>query len=71
MPWKQGDVNGRLKTFNREDMEAYTAAAFLGGAISRWNGSLFYPSKVPDLIGIEGRKFIDSTATTCIGGLVT
>jgi mono/diheme cytochrome c family protein len=63
VPWKEGDVNGRLKTFTREDLEAYAAAAILGGAISRWNGSLLFPSKVPDLIGIEGRKYIDSTAT--------
>jgi hypothetical protein len=63
VPWNENDVNGKLKTFRREDLETYTAAAILGGAISRWNGSLLYPTKVPDLIGIEDRKYIDSTAT--------
>lgn len=29
----------------------------------RWNGSLLYPAKVPDLIGIKDRKYIDHTAT--------
>lgn len=33
-------------------------AAFPGG-----NGSLYYPAKVPDLIGIKDGKYIDHTAT--------
>ena len=63
VPWKKDDINERLKTLNREEYEAYLVAASRGGAITRWNGSLFYPSKVPDLIGIKDRKYIDSTAT--------
>jgi hypothetical protein len=31
--------------------------------VLRWNGSPFYPVKVPDLIGIEDRKYLDHTAT--------
>lgn len=33
------------------------------GAITRWNGSLLYPAKILDLIGIKDRKYIDRTAT--------
>jgi hypothetical protein len=33
------------------------------GVIFRWNGSVFYPAKVPDLIGIADRRYIDHTAT--------
>jgi hypothetical protein len=33
------------------------------GAITGWNGSLFYPAKIPDLLGIKDRKYIDHTAT--------
>src|SRR5260370_28500739 len=36
---------------------------FRGGAVFRWNGSPFYPAKVPDLIGIKDRKYLDHTAT--------
>jgi len=54
-------VNERLKTFTRLDYEAYIVAASRGGAVPRWNGSLLYPAKVPDLIGIKDRKYIDST----------
>ena len=31
--------------------------------MTRWNGSPFYPPKIPDLIGIRDRKYIDHTAT--------
>jgi hypothetical protein len=69
VPWKKDDVNDRLKTFTRSDYQAYLAAASRGGAITRWNGSLLYPTKVPDLIGIRDRRYIDSTATHLHGGI--
>jgi hypothetical protein len=31
--------------------------------VPRWNGSVFYPTKVPDLIGLKDRKYLDATAT--------
>jgi hypothetical protein len=63
MPWKKDDVNERLKTLTAAEYQAYLAAYSLGAANTRWNGSIFYPSKVPDLIGIKERRYIDSTAT--------
>ena len=33
------------------------------GLFPRWNGSGYYPTKIPDLIGIRDRKYIDHTAT--------
>jgi hypothetical protein len=33
------------------------------GVIFRWSGSVFYPAKVPDLIGIADRRYIDHTGT--------
>jgi hypothetical protein len=29
----------------------------------RWNGSAYFPTKIPDLIGLKDRKYIDHTAT--------
>jgi len=63
VPWNSDDINERLKTFTAAEYQAYLVAASLAGALTRWNGSLFYPSKTPDLIGIKDRKYIDSTAT--------
>lgn len=62
-PWVKGDENERLKTFTMDEFRQYTSAAIRGGATSRWNGSVLYPAKVPDLIGIKDRKYLDATAT--------
>jgi hypothetical protein len=62
-PWVKDDTGERLKTFQQDDYEAWVTADRYAGAITRWNGSLFYPAKIPDLIGIKDRKYIDHTAT--------
>jgi hypothetical protein len=41
----------------------FLTAFFRGGGNPRWNKSIFFPTKVPDLIGIKDRKYIDHTAT--------
>ena len=62
-PWT-GDADGeRLKTMTEADLQQYVTANFRGGAVARWNGSILYPAKVPDLIGIQDRKYIDHTGT--------
>ena len=62
-PWA-GDADGEhLKTMTEADLQQYVTANFRGGAVARWNGSIFYPAKVPDLIGIKDRKYIDHTGT--------
>ena len=63
VPWKSGDVNERLKTITMDEYGALNGAFRRGGGLPRWNGSLYYPAKVPDLIGIKDRKYIDHTAT--------
>jgi hypothetical protein len=63
VPWKSGDVNERLKTMTMDEYGALNGAFRRGGGLPRWNGSLYYPAKVPDLIGVKDRKYIDHTAT--------
>lgn len=63
VPWNASDVHERLKTFTQDQYEELDTAFRSSGGIARWNGSLFYPAKVPDLIGIKDRKYIDHTAT--------
>jgi hypothetical protein len=63
VPWRKDDDNERLKTLNKTEYEALDIAFRGSGGIPRWNGSLYYPAKVPDLIGIKDRKYIDHTAT--------
>jgi mono/diheme cytochrome c family protein len=62
-PWT-GDPDGeRLKGMTDADLQQYVTANFRGGAVARWNGSILHPAKVPDLIGIQDRKYIDHTGT--------
>jgi len=63
VPWAQDDVHERMKTMTPGDFFAWSVASDRGGDIPRWNGSLFYPTKVPDLIGVKERKYLDATAT--------
>ena len=63
VPWIKDDINERLKTLTQAEVFALNRPTLRGGGFLRWNGSLYYPSKIPDLIGIKERKYIDHTAT--------
>src|SRR5215470_7875120 len=63
VPWLMDDPNQRLKDFTAADYEEFVLAQRRAGAIARWNGSLLYPAKIPDLIGIKDRKYLDNTGT--------
>jgi mono/diheme cytochrome c family protein len=62
-PWADDADGERLKAMTEADLQQYVAANLRGGAVARWNGSILYPAKVPDLIGIQERKYIDHTGT--------
>jgi hypothetical protein len=63
VPWLKDDPNLQLKNLTAADYGALVAEERMGGAITRWNGSILFPAKIPDLIGIKDRKYIDHTAT--------
>ena len=63
VPWRKGELDDRLKTVTEAEYRALKAAFARSGGVPRWNGSLYYPAKVPDLIGIKDRRYIDHTAT--------
>ena len=63
VPWRADDINLRLKTLTDDEDRELTAAFRRSGGLARWNGSLYYPAKFPDLIGIKDRKYLDHTAT--------
>lgn len=62
-PWVKDDIHTQMKSLTRADVDAWIAAGLRGGAVPRWNGSLYYPAKTPDLIGVKDRKYIDHTGT--------
>ncbi len=63
VPWLKNDVHRQLESMPREKLEALNAAFSRSGGFPRWNGSVFYPARMPDLIGIKDRKYFDHTAT--------
>ncbi len=63
VPWKSDDPHERLKTVTQEEYEQLDLAARSSGGLPRWNGSIIFPAKTPDLIGIQERRYIDHTAT--------
>ena len=62
-PWANDPAGEKLREITEAEFNAYIGAGIRGGGVARWNGSILYPAKIPDLIGIEERKYIDHTAT--------
>jgi mono/diheme cytochrome c family protein len=62
VPWIDGDIHESIRSMRPEDLRPVFRRV-LPGTFARFNGSPYYPTKVPDLIGIADRKYIDHTAT--------
>jgi mono/diheme cytochrome c family protein len=62
-PWAHDPAGEQLREITAAEFNAYVGAAIRGGGVARWNGSILYPTKIPDLIGIKDRKYIDHTGT--------
>ena len=67
VPWVSDDIHEGLKGMTRAQINAVEASNPVG-TIARFNGSPYYPTQVPDLIGIKDRKYIDHTATHQLRG---
>jgi hypothetical protein len=63
VPWIPNDIHAGLRVMPHKDLDGLNAAADLPGMFARFNGSPYYPTKIPDLIGAAERKYIDATAT--------
>ena len=67
VPWIRGDIHEALKSMSDTEIGGL-ARAIPPGVFARFNGSVYYPTKVPDLIGIKDRKYIDHTGTHRLRG---
>jgi mono/diheme cytochrome c family protein len=63
VPWVQDDIHDSLKSMPTPEVRRILLNALAPGLFPRWNGSAHYVTKIPDLIGLEDRKYIDHTAT--------
>jgi hypothetical protein len=63
VPWIDDPAGERLVDMTQAEFNAWIAAGIRGGGVARFNGSILYPTKIPDIIGIKDRKYIDHTGT--------
>jgi hypothetical protein len=59
-PWLRPDPNARIMQFSAAEIEAIHFA-IPAGVFSRQGTSPFSPAKMPDLIGIKDRRYLDAT----------
>jgi hypothetical protein len=62
-PWVDDPLAVTLDGMTQAEYDAWIGAGIRGGGVARWNGSILYPAKIPDLIGFRDRRYIDHTAT--------
>jgi hypothetical protein len=62
VPWLKDDINVRLKTMTKAEIDRVDGQPFLGTFV-RFNASPWITTKIVDLIGVKDRKYLDATAT--------
>jgi hypothetical protein len=67
VPWVADDIHDAMKTMSSVDVEALVSIG-VPGTFARFNGSPYYTTKVPDLIGLKDQKYIDHTGTHRLRG---
>jgi hypothetical protein len=65
VPWIREDLNEMVKS---PELSGRDFVGLTRGIFARFNGSPFYPTKAPDLIGLKDRRYIDHTATHLLRG---
>src|SRR5262245_40829190 len=60
VPWLTPDPNARLERFSAAEIEA-VHSAIPPGVFARQGTSPFSPAKLPDLIGIKERRYLDAS----------
>jgi hypothetical protein len=61
-PWIKDDIHERFKSMSEEEIGQVDGFPQVS-TFARFNGSPYYMTKIPDLIGIRNRRYIDHTGT--------
>ena len=69
VPWIANDIHEQIKTMGSPAFGPIFLASVGPNLTPRWNGSIFYPAKIPDLIVLKGQKYIDHTGTHKLRGV--
>jgi hypothetical protein len=62
VPWIKDDIHERFKTMSAEEINQVDGPP-MTSTIARFNGSPYYITKIPDLIGVKDRRYLDHTGT--------
>jgi hypothetical protein len=62
VPWLKDDIHASLKTMSAEEVRHVEGPDY-PGTFPRFNASPWFTTKIPDLIGVKDRKYLDATAT--------
>ena len=62
VPWLGDDIHQGFRTMTADQMNAVARSA-ISGTVARFNGSPYFTTKVPDLIGVRDRRYLDATGT--------
>jgi len=62
VPWVKDDIHERFKTMSMEEIDEVDGFP-LPGTFARFNGSPYFITKIPDLIGVKDRAYLDATGT--------
>jgi hypothetical protein len=61
-PWIKDDIHLKLKSMSEEESTVVNASA-IPATFARFNGSIYYVTKMIDLIGVGERRYLDHTGT--------
>jgi hypothetical protein len=67
VPWLPNDIHAGIRAMSEAEVVELLASNPVG-TFPRFNGSPYYTTKIPDLIGVGERKYIDHTATHRLRG---
>lgn len=59
-PWLRTDPNAKVDQMSVDEI-ASALEAITPGVCARQGSSVFYPPRIPDLIGVKDRRYLDST----------
>jgi hypothetical protein len=62
VPWIKDDIHQGFKTMSVDEIGMVDGVP-LPGTFARFNGSPYYITKIPDLIGVKDRRYLDHTGT--------
>jgi hypothetical protein len=62
VPWLKDDIHARFRSMPDKEILPILRSGF-PGTFNRFNGSPYSMTKIPDLIGVKDRRYLDATAT--------